>query len=277
MSSETSERYLGMRAGDLDGKPYAKFWNPRMAPLAEQAREAVAQGPVAVPLLLSLADARHVQDPSFETLENGYGLGDDGTLRVAIRTDMPGTSPAMVDWWFGWHSDEPQRYKLWHPRAHVHAMWESLVAKGTIGRERYVESVSLVDEYLGSQLGHFAIRFIPPRELGLDEAGLADPQKATAVCARVGFARYPLEAGYLLHFVHRVAGGAQMRSHFWLGGPLATARRGGLAAESLVRLARRWKKPTPADGHNLLVHCSQEMSHLASFLPQLYAELCDMG
>jgi hypothetical protein len=27
------DKYLGMRSGDLDGKPYAKYWNPKMAPM----------------------------------------------------------------------------------------------------------------------------------------------------------------------------------------------------------------------------------------------------
>jgi hypothetical protein len=42
--------------------------------------------------------------------------------RASFRVPfVPSTLP--IDWWFGWHSDEPQRYKLWHPRAHVHAQW----------------------------------------------------------------------------------------------------------------------------------------------------------
>jgi len=30
-------------------------------------------------------------------------------------------------------------------------------------------------------------------------------------------------------------------------------------------------KPTAAQGYELLVHCSQEMTHLAGFLPALHA------
>jgi hypothetical protein len=110
-----------MKAGDLEGKPYAKFWNPQMAPLSDQAREAIATGPLAGPLLPPLSEASRLLDPKDTLLENGYALTSEGALHVAVRTEMPGTSPAMVDWWFGWHSTEPQRYKLWHPRAHVHA------------------------------------------------------------------------------------------------------------------------------------------------------------
>ncbi|MBL8793576.1 MAG: hypothetical protein JNM56_06715, partial [Planctomycetia bacterium] len=139
-----SSRYLGSHPGDFDGKPYAKFWNPTLAPLSETARQAVAQGPIAGPLLPALADAGQLLDPAREALENGYALCDDGSLRVAIRTPMPGVSPAMVDWWFGWHSDEPQRYKLWQPRAHVHAEWGTTPPAGSQGRARYVGYVSHV-------------------------------------------------------------------------------------------------------------------------------------
>jgi hypothetical protein len=34
-------------------------------------------------------------------------------------------------------------------------------------------------------------------------------------------------------------------------------------------------KPRQADAEALLVHCAQEMPHLASFLPEIFAELGD--
>jgi hypothetical protein len=51
------KHYLGMRPGDLDGKPYAKFWNPRVAPLALHACRAIAHGQVAEPVLAALDEA----------------------------------------------------------------------------------------------------------------------------------------------------------------------------------------------------------------------------
>ena len=34
---------------------------------------------------------------------------------------MPRVHPEMWDWWFAWHSVESDRYRLWHPEAHLHA------------------------------------------------------------------------------------------------------------------------------------------------------------
>jgi hypothetical protein len=66
-------------------------------------------------------------------LEDGWVLTQDGGMRVSVRTDMPGVTPAMVDWWFGWHGDAAAKYKLWHPQAHVHAGWRETPPAGTSG------------------------------------------------------------------------------------------------------------------------------------------------
>jgi hypothetical protein len=269
-------RYLGMRPADLDGKAYAKHWNPTMAPLPAYVREAIAHGPVASPLLPPLERAPDLLARGYHELEDGIALQPGGALHVAVRTEMPRTSPAMVDWWFGWHSAEAPRYKLWHPRAHVHAAWRTPKPPGLRGRAAYVGRVSIVDEYVGSELGRYAIGFVAPASLGFDETALADPERATVVCARVGFAKAPFDFGYLVHHVRLVAGGAEMRSRFWLGGRHAAVRRGGVAGAVAARAAGRLLAPGAAEGLALLVHCSQEMSHLASFLPGLYAELRDV-
>jgi len=268
-----TRRYLGMREGDLDGKPYAKFWQPEMKPLSTAARAALANSPASAAGIPPLSDAPRLDGRRSTALEDGYAVGHDGVLHVAIRTPMPGTTPGMVDWWFGWHSDEPQRYKLWHPRAHVHAEWRTPCPAGALGRERYVGRVSQVDEYLGDTLGRYSIRFVDPTELGFDAAALADPEAATAVCARVGFGRVPFDFGYLVHHVRRTPGGSEMCSRFWVGAPYAAPRGGGAAARLLVSLGKSLRKPRAREGAALLRHCAEEMPHLASFLPRIYAEL----
>ncbi len=263
--------HLGLGAAELEGKPYARFWRPAMAPLAAHVREALLVGPVAEPLLPRLEDVAGMLEGGDGPLEDGFGFARDGAAVIACRTAMPGCAPSMVDWWFGWHGAEPQRYKLWHPRAHVHAAWDAPDAPGSTGRARYVGRTSFVDEYVGSRMNHVTIRFVRPVELGLDEARL-DPEVATAVCARIGFAAAPVDLGWLVHHVRRVPGGAEMRSRFWLGGRHAGVRAGVLGpAASWV--ARKVKRATLADCAALLVHCAQEMSHLAGFLPALHPEL----
>ena len=67
---------------------------------------------------------RRVADEGYQQTENGYGVLDDGGYQVSVRTDMPGVTPRMWSWWFGWHGCDTRRYKLWHPRAHLSAAWK---------------------------------------------------------------------------------------------------------------------------------------------------------
>ena len=93
---------------------------------------------------------------------------------------------------------------------------------------------------------------------------------ATIVCARTGLGDIPIDVGYLAHYIRRTATGSEMRSRFWIGGRYA-AGRSPLGAV-LARAARIVMRPTEADARTLFVHCAEEMQHLASFLPELYAE-----
>jgi hypothetical protein len=40
----------------------------------------------------------------------------------------------------------------------------------------------------------------------------------------------------------------------------------------MAQAARLFMRPSEADARALLVHCAEEMQHLAQFLPALYAE-----
>ncbi|BBY58679.1 DAPG hydrolase family protein [Mycolicibacterium sarraceniae] len=47
--------------------------------------------------------AAGILDEGYLQTEKGYGTLRGGGFRVAIRTGMPGVTPAMWDWRFGWH------------------------------------------------------------------------------------------------------------------------------------------------------------------------------
>jgi hypothetical protein len=269
-SKPIAGRHLGWSDADRATKPYARFFNPQLAPLPPHICDALDRGPVPEPLLPPFKAAAENLFGTAPVLEDGFALASDGAMRVAARTDLPGVTPAMIDWWFGWHSDSPERYKLWHPQAHVHAAWLSPPAVGTRGRARYVGCTSLVDEFIGGNLIRAAIGFVNPRTLGFTAPSLDDPHTATIVCARTGLGDFPIDVGYLAHHVRRTAAGSEMRSRFWIGGPYA-AGRSPLGAV-MARVAQLVMRPTEADARALFVHCAEEMQHLASFLPALYRE-----
>ncbi len=261
-----SGRRLGWSDRELASLPYARFWNPDMADIPASAYRAVANSPMAEALFPPMSQA--IAAIADAEVQNGFTVTSAGAIHVNLVTEMPGVTPAMIDWWFGWHSDSPERYKLWHPRAHVHAQWADQPPSGSTGRARYVGYTSEVDEYLGSAMIRGAIQFRRPQELGLVDAAVARGVDATAVCARIGLVDLPVDVGYLAHHVAAVAGGSVMRSRFWVGGPNITAQAALL--RPAMAAAKRFAGLTESDARALLVHCSQEMNHLASFLPELY-------
>ena len=267
-SKPISGRYLGYRAAD-HALPYARFFNPNLAPLAPHVCAALDRGGVPDLLLPDIDQAAQNLFGDAPVLEDGFVLTKDGGMRVSVRTDMPGVTPAMVDWWFGWHGDAPAKYKLWHPQAHVHVGWRDPPPSGASGRALYVGQTSLVDEYIASDLIRGSIHFVPPASFGFTDPRLDDDRQATIVCARIGLGDAPIDVGYLAHHVRAVPGGSEMRSRFWMGGKHVGGRNliGGLAAG----LAKRVLRLTEGDARALLVHCAQEMPHLAAFLPELYA------
>jgi hypothetical protein len=261
-----SGRRLGWSDRELTSLPYARFWNPDMADISVDAHRAVANSPMAEELFPPMAQA--IAAIADAEVQNGFTVTSEGAIHVNISTEMPGVTPAMIDWWFGWHGDSPERYKLWHPRAHVHAQWAKQPPSGSTGRSRYVGYTSEVDEYLGSAMIRGAIQFRRPEEFGLVDAAVAGGVDATAVCARIGLVDLPVDIGYLAHHVVAVAGGSVMRSRFWAGGPNIAARAAPL--RPAMAMVKRFAGLTELDARALLVHCSQEMTHLASFLPALH-------
>ncbi len=280
--------YLGYRGQDSD-TPFGRYFRAEMAPLAGHVLEALSLGPQAPPLLGDLNSVPELHAGGYLSVESGYVVAPDGSIRVAVLTPMPGVSAEMWDWWFGWHGSDTRRYKLWHPRAHLHAEWGDGPDRGRRGRERYVGRTSFVDEYLGSTLAKAAIQFIPPALLGADEATLVPGSGHTMICARLGSSQFPVDIGYLVHHVRPTSDGCEMRSRFFLGGR-HVGRRPGVAASgaagagsavldsAVKRLGSLFLRRNAATAAaSLLVHCAQEMAHLASFLAELHEEFSPAG
>lgn len=260
--------YLGYAAQDLATSPYARFFKPDLAPLPEHVKEALSTGAQAHELLPPVDTAKTLEAPGYWPVETGFTITPDRAVRVFVLTQMPGVTPAMWDWWFAWHGSEAQRYKLWHPRAHVHVAWED----GRSDLTSYVGRLSKVVEYVGPTRLNLTIRFVPPATLGLDEKALA-ARGEVAICARGGLAGNPMETGWLIHHVRPVPGGSEMRSRFWLAGDNVRPRGiSGPLGAMLGRAAARLAPFSSTQAAELLVHCTQEMNHLAAILPALYAE-----
>ena len=264
-------RYAGYR--DIDrAEPYAKYMATHTEPAPAVVRRAVdgpPLSPAAIPAFVDLT--RDLAPTGYSPVETGYGRRADGVLFVAVRTEMPRVTAAMWDWWFGWHSVSSARYKRWHPDAHEYSSLRVDRSADPIpDRQKYIGNTSYVDELVGPRLQQLGIDFRDPRA-----HGFTVPPDQTVVVGRVGSSIAPVDLGWLAHQVRPVPGGAEMRSRFHLN-----IR--GLHLPNLgqaVSAVRRGASVDPRDlfldldlARDLLMHCGQEMNHLAGFLPELHRE-----
>jgi hypothetical protein len=285
-SYRSQPRYLGYRDSDA-ARPFAKYFQFETEPIQAHVRDALLGGIAPSEYGYDIDDAaRMLARPRYHHMETGWTRLDNGVIVVSCRTDMPGVSAAMWDWWFGWFGTDPARYKLWHPGAHLY----SAVAedrshdRSLTDRQRYIGNVSYIDEYIGGTVHRLAVRFVDPAALGIDDTAAG----ITHICARVGLSRPPLLVAWLIHQVRPTDDGAEMRSRFFLGHPQALdvaaqsptkgpparilTRRLVAAAANAV-LPRIVRGIVPARiAHDVLFHCASEMNHLATFLPRLYDE-----
>ncbi|MGI9603443.1 MAG: DAPG hydrolase family protein [Acidimicrobiales bacterium] len=267
MTEPTTVSAPGLRLVEtLDLEPFQRPMSAIPARVDEAIERGVQTGPT-----VTLADAPKLLDVggSGDGLEDCAIRNPDGQLVVACLTEMPGVSAAMWDWWFAWHSYTSERYRLWHPRDHVEASIEHDRRGSPRARDGWVGNTSYVDEYIGGKMQRLAIRFVEPETMGLDQS-LVD-EIGIAVCARTALRRERVAAGRLIHLVEDTVSGCRMHSRFYLGdGESEVPAVGPLITKVLNRHAVRQRLLPDAMGPALLRHCSEEMNHLATILPELY-------
>jgi hypothetical protein len=242
-----------------------------MKPIPERVEKAIARGVAHGPDLL-FANAAKLLEPGGDGITDAVVRNSDGMLVVCCLTEMPGVTPEMWDWWFGWHGVSTERYKLWHPEDHV---WSGVSEDRRTRpglRDRYVGADSYVDERIANpEVLKLTISFRRPSSYGFDEIRV--DKLGTAICARVGFRGTPLNTGRLIHLIRRTANGSEMISRFWLGDIEAQIPLIGPLITPLLNMrARRLKLLPDEAGLRLLRHCAKEMNHLAAILPELHAK-----
>ena len=227
-----------------------RFFDWDVPELPEHVKAAMAAGTRSDVEGMNLDTIRDLLAPGHLPLETGVARCPNGELSVAIHTSWPGTTPEMVDWWFGWHIATTERYKLWHPQAHYFSQPRYALSDvpGLTDRERYIGNTSWVDEYLGPFPSRLAITFHDPADIGLPFDDLETAGYGTAVCATTADSDDGVQRARLIHAVRRTDWGSEMRSRFIFPA----------GAPDLI-------------GPVLVDHCWTEMTHLASFLPYLYA------
>lgn len=250
----------------MDLSPYKL----EMQPIPERVEKAIEVGVRNDPPF-ALDEAGRILEGGSVPIEDGVIRNPDGTLTVCCRTDMPGVTANMIDWWFCWHAPHSERYKLWHPKAHLRAFVREDRTHLAGQKAGYVGLASHVDEYIGKNLAKLTIRFVEPPMVGLDPALFPAASVGTAICARVGLRGRPIDTGWLIHLIRATPDGVEMLSRFWLGNVRLRIPILGRLLHNRLNSARARLKAVPDQlGADLLRHCAEEMNHLARFLPALY-------
>ena len=268
------ERYLGMRPGDLDGKPYAKYWKPDMAPMQRQNQDAIIHGPEASELGFRVDEIDRMLDPGYLPLESGFTRLPNGQLFMAHHTKMPGVKGYMIDWWMGWHYMENQRYKLWHPRSHISQRAERMIGDDASisDTEKYRNNPQYVTEYLGTESADLALTITEPGVF-FDDSRFEEANIGTAVCCVCTLQEAPVTLGILIHLYRDTAEGCELRSRFWGGHIPAADISPEQIREAFAQSTLTGDQCMPLEmGRDLLAHNGTEYNHLASFLPDLYAD-----
>ena len=191
-------------------------------------------------------------------METGWCGLPDGVGFVAVRTPMPGVSAEMVDWWFDWHAEDPLRYRVWHPAAHVDNSVERPARAGRQGRTGARSTTRSRTSAPGRCRARIA--FLPPTELGFSSDALEDPaRRGRSSAALSATTRAGVRHSAMAHVFLAEGDGLVLRSHFWLGSKIPLGN----------RLVRRLAMPTGLP-RALATHCAEEYANLATLLPELH-------
>lgn len=212
---------------------------------------------------MDFEDASRLLKPETLPYASGVERLPDGILHVAVLTRMPEVTPAMIAWWFGEYMQTTEHYKRWHPRDHVWMDWEGKQPGTHIGAKH------LVHEYIGGRLNKLRIDFVPPQEF-LGDA-LERVPGALAVCARPGLLDQPIDLGRMIHLALPRPWGCELHSRFWLGYIRSRSHSRLIERIGNTPWFRRWRA-SDGMGRGLMIHCHEEMTTLAGFLPALFAE-----
>lgn len=255
-------------------KPYAKYYY--IEPVQpDPSRFEVLKGPIPLESALQPKQLNDLLKEGYLDTECGYCQLENGSVFVANRTDMPGVSIDMINWWFAWHALEDLRYMIWYPKDHYSISVKDedrkkILDPATPMTAKFQGITHYVREDTGN-LEDIEIDFLSPEDYGFDVKQWPTDNSVTLVAAN-GLSK-PVDApddapkapAMMCHFVRETENGVEMRTRFWMGWHVIDKKPVCLLPEG-VRI------PQEA-GIALLKHNIEEYTNLAHLLPTLYKEM----
>jgi hypothetical protein len=258
-------------------EPYVELYNRRQATIPSKVIDDILNSPYSEKDALLLENINDLMNPGYLPLETGYCNMSDGSVFVAVLTEMPRVTGDMLDWWFWWHPINSLRYKIWYPDTHFGTkldvdLDEYKARKGPYN-QRYLNTTNYPIEDIGIGTDTLSIRFVPPQNFGFDISRFETADVATAICGIVGSVSKKIrQHTYMCHFVRKKDMSVEVRSRFWIG---HTVIKNSVSDKSIInrllntKFARKILLPKKV-GFCMAMHCAQEYNNLAKILPELY-------
>ncbi|MBV9310916.1 MAG: hypothetical protein JOZ73_08790 [Solirubrobacterales bacterium] len=238
---------------------------------AREVIDAIAAGPINPADALDRHQLDRLLDPTLMSAETGWCSLPDGVAYAAVRTELPGATGEMVDWWFDWHPRDSIRYKIWFPGAHASVSFEPAQS---VGAKRQWGTIHRPVEDIGLGMDRLRIALHQPTQLGFSTNAIDDPRVATIVCGLVGDDRRRMQHTLMAHVYLNSPGGLVLRSRFWIGAvlrPYAPSIIADSVGRAINRSAVRARAIPKQTARLMAEHCAAEYANLATLLPELHA------
>lgn len=194
-----------------------------------------------------------------EKLQNEVGFTRlyDGTYLVSMTCPMEGVTEEMINWWFWWHPQKSERYRMWFPKEH-YAVSYSRKNKGYFKCEKmpeFEENKQYPVERIGKLIMPLTIDFKTAESFGFSKRLMEENDIPLIVCAHVG--AVGVMHTEMAHIFKKDDKGLFLLSHFWIG-------------QRLKNPVLRKIILTDETARGMAEHCCEEYRRLAKILPELY-------
>ena len=193
--------------------------------------------------------------------EIGYHRLDNGTYQVSMICPMPGITPEMIEWWFWWHPQADERYRVWFPGDHIGISYaiKDRDYFTTPSRPVFRSNTQFPRERINGRILPLRIDFVPPEEFGFSRVTMAQNDIPLIVCGHVGVFGGLIWHTEMAHIFKQTDDGLCLISRFWIGQTLTNPLLRRLILKDSLAKA-------------MAEHCCIEYRNLAAILPRLFVQ-----
>ena len=191
--------------------------------------------------------------------EVGYARFPNDSYLVSMTCPMPHVTPEMINWWFWWHPQKSERYRMWYPGEHFGISYAGK-DKNYFAAESlppFKENTQYPIERIGKLTLPLSIAFKEPAAFGFSKQTMEENDIPLIVCGHVGAFKGLVWHTEMAHIFKQTEDGLMLFSRFWLG-------------ERLTNPLLRKVMLTDKTAEGMAMHCCVEYRNLAELLPKLY-------